>query len=214
MATRQRESLSRERVMRAALELVDRDGLENLSMRRLGSELSVEAMALYHYVPTKAALLVELGQSVVENAVRKAAAASDGGRTWNDRLYRFALALHSELLLHPGALSILVSRPIHSPESVRLLDCIAGRLRAECDDRARVKRLIGALIALALGHAVAEVVCSLEDRPLRTVDHGTFSGDHAVGCGTRSQDANREDFLFALKALLNGVEPPHTSPTV
>jgi AcrR family transcriptional regulator len=200
--------------MRAALDLVDRDGLENLSMRRLGSELSVEAMALYHYVPTKAALLVELGQSVVENAVRKAAAAADGGRTWNDRLYRFALALHGELLLHPGALSILVSRPIHSPESVRLLDGVAGRLRAERDDRARVKRLVGAIIALALGHAVTEAVRGLEDRHRNTADRGTSSGDHAACCGTRGQDANREDFLFALEALLNGVEPPHAPPTV
>ncbi|WP_201294699.1 MULTISPECIES: TetR/AcrR family transcriptional regulator [unclassified Nocardiopsis] len=135
------------------MDLVDRDGLENLSMRRLGSDLSVEAMALYHYVPTKAALLVDLGQSVVENAVRKASAATDGGRTRNDRLYRFALALHGELLLRPGALPILVSRPICSPESVRLLDGVAGRLRAERDDRARVKRLVGAIVALALGHA-------------------------------------------------------------
>lgn len=195
--------------MRAALDLVDRDGLANLSMRRLGSELSVEAMALYHYVPTKAALLVELGQSVVETAVREAAAAADGGRTRNDRLHRFALALHGELILHPGALPILVSQPVYSPESVRRLDGIARRLCAEGDDLARVKRLVGAIVALVLGHAVAEAFCVQEGRQSdrRAMDRGTSSCAHAACSGTCGQDVGREDFLFALEALLNGVEP-------
>ena len=49
--------LSRERVLAAALELVDREGLSALSMRRVGAELGVEAMALYRYAPSKDALL-------------------------------------------------------------------------------------------------------------------------------------------------------------
>src|SRR4051812_47064186 len=49
--------LSRERVLAAALALVDREGLSALSMRRLGAELGVEAMALYRYAASKDALL-------------------------------------------------------------------------------------------------------------------------------------------------------------
>lgn len=49
--------LSRDRVLATALEVVDRDGLSGLSMRRLGAELGVEAMALYRYAPSKDALL-------------------------------------------------------------------------------------------------------------------------------------------------------------
>src|SRR5690606_28180815 len=49
--------LSRERVLAAALRLVDDEGLSALSMRRLGAELSVEAMALYRYAASKDALL-------------------------------------------------------------------------------------------------------------------------------------------------------------
>ncbi|HEY6737567.1 MAG TPA: TetR family transcriptional regulator, partial [Actinopolymorphaceae bacterium] len=53
----QRVGLTRERVLDAALALVDREGLAALSMRRLGAELGVEAMTLYHHVANKAALL-------------------------------------------------------------------------------------------------------------------------------------------------------------
>src|ERR1043165_9533546 len=50
-------ALSRERILDAALALLDRDGLEALSMRKLGEALGVEAMSLYNHVPNKAALL-------------------------------------------------------------------------------------------------------------------------------------------------------------
>lgn len=49
--------LSRDRVLASALDVVDRDGLSGLSMRKLGAELGVEAMALYRYAPSKDALL-------------------------------------------------------------------------------------------------------------------------------------------------------------
>lgn len=195
--------------MRAALDLVDRDGLAKLSMRRLGSELSVEAMALYHYVPTKSALLIDLGQDVAETAVKKATAAARGGRTRYDRLRRFALELRSELVRHPGALSILASQPIHSPESVRLLDGIAERLHGEGGDPARGKRLVGAIVVLVLGHALAEAFCGEGGRRTdrHAADRGMASCQHSAYFGTGGQDLGRENFLFVLDALLNGVEP-------
>lgn len=54
---RRREPLSRERIEEAALELIERDGLEELSTRRLAAELGCEAMSIYHYYPGKAHLL-------------------------------------------------------------------------------------------------------------------------------------------------------------
>ena len=56
--TRGRRPLTRVRILKAALRLVDREGLKALSMRRLGHALGVEAMSLYNHVPNKAAVLV------------------------------------------------------------------------------------------------------------------------------------------------------------
>src|ERR687898_3318600 len=57
MAVAKRQPLSRRRILEAAVRFVDREGLEALSMRKLGSELGVEAMSLYNHVPNKSALL-------------------------------------------------------------------------------------------------------------------------------------------------------------
>src|SRR5215208_3670812 len=57
MAVAERRPLSRRRILEAAVRFVDREGLEALSMRKLGSELGVEAMSLYNHVPNKGALL-------------------------------------------------------------------------------------------------------------------------------------------------------------
>src|SRR5918998_4367880 len=57
MAVVKRRPLSRRRILETAVRYVDREGLEALSMRKLGSELGVEAMSLYNHVPNKSALL-------------------------------------------------------------------------------------------------------------------------------------------------------------
>lgn len=60
-----REPLSRERIIDTALALVDANGLEALSMRRLGAELGMDPMAAYYYVPSKAALLDAVVEAVM-----------------------------------------------------------------------------------------------------------------------------------------------------
>src|ERR671933_1997998 len=57
MAVAGRRPLNRRRVLEAAVRFADREGLESLTMRRLGAELGVEAMSLYNHVPNKSALL-------------------------------------------------------------------------------------------------------------------------------------------------------------
>src|ERR687891_239953 len=60
-----RAPLNRERVLRAAVELADREGIDALSMRRLGQELSVEAMSLYNHVANKDEVLNGMVDAVV-----------------------------------------------------------------------------------------------------------------------------------------------------
>ena len=60
-----RGALSRERVLKAALDLADAEGLAGVTMRRLAADLGVEAMSLYHHVPGKEALLDGLVEALV-----------------------------------------------------------------------------------------------------------------------------------------------------
>ena len=61
---RARPRLSREEVARAALAIVDREGLDGFSMRKLGAELRVDPMATYHYFPNKASVLDGIAEAV------------------------------------------------------------------------------------------------------------------------------------------------------
>ncbi|MGH2808336.1 MAG: TetR/AcrR family transcriptional regulator C-terminal domain-containing protein [Actinomycetota bacterium] len=109
-----REPLSRERVLRAALAIVDREGVENLSMRRLGAELGVEAMSLYNYVPNKAAVLdgvVELVLSEIE--------LPDDITDWKELFRESSRSSRSVGLRHPNAVALVATRPFNTIASLR-----------------------------------------------------------------------------------------------
>ncbi|MTE17000.1 TetR/AcrR family transcriptional regulator C-terminal domain-containing protein [Nocardia aurantiaca] len=110
----ERAGISRERVLDAALAIADRDGLAALSMRKLGGELGVEAMTLYHYLPNKDALL----DGMVERVMSRADAGFTDG-PWHKALTDYARALRAALLAHPGALPLLATRVAVTPATLR-----------------------------------------------------------------------------------------------
>ena len=63
-----REPLTREKIIEKAIELLDAEGVEGLSMRHLGEALGVEAMALYHHFPNKDAILDGVAARIIEEA--------------------------------------------------------------------------------------------------------------------------------------------------
>ncbi|WP_428956764.1 TetR/AcrR family transcriptional regulator [Streptomyces sp. cg35] len=106
--------LSRERVLAVALEIVDRDGLSSLSMRGLGAELGVEAMALYRYADGKGALLDGLVEAFfveLETALDAGVAACE----WRDELDRIARAAYEVALRHPHVVPLLATRLLSTP---------------------------------------------------------------------------------------------------
>jgi AcrR family transcriptional regulator len=128
--------LNRDRVLAAALELVDRDGLSALSMRRLGAELGVEAMALYRYAPSKDALLDGLVEALyVELEERLAAEPGRGALAWRAELHRIARATYDVCLAHPQAVPLLTTRMLAVP--------LARRPLAVLKDHERVLALLG-----------------------------------------------------------------------
>ena len=93
-----RTQLTRERVMAAAIELADRDGIESISMRKLAQELGVEAMSLYTHVRNKNDLLDGMADTVISQIP-----VSAGGTDWKASLRQLALAARSVMLRHPWA---------------------------------------------------------------------------------------------------------------
>lgn len=111
LAQKIRRPLTRARVLKAATKVADREGLHALSMRRLGKELGVEAMSLYHHLPGKDGLLDGLAEALFEEitaavAERSAALTAD----WKSDLRSRCLAARQVVLRHPWTPALFGSR--------------------------------------------------------------------------------------------------------
>lgn len=93
-----RDPLSAERIIRTALALADREGLDAVSMRRVGAELGVEAMSLYRHVPNKAALLTGMHALMLTEVRHHDGAEGD----WKERLRVVMQSLRQAYLAHPA----------------------------------------------------------------------------------------------------------------
>lgn len=122
MATTRRKPLSRERILAAALELVDEQGIEALSMRRLGQALGYEAMSLYNHVSNKDDLVDGILDLVLAEMEPPP---PDGGLP---AIRSSAVAAHEALKRHPWAAHLLASGRIR-PARLRYMDALLACLR-------------------------------------------------------------------------------------
>jgi AcrR family transcriptional regulator len=111
-------ALSRALFVKAALAIVDREGLDALSMRRLGAEIGVDPMAAYRHFPNKDALL----DGVVEAVVAEVDLAVDPSLPWRAQIAGLARAYRAALLAHPAVAPLAASRPLGTPGSLRLAE--------------------------------------------------------------------------------------------
>lgn len=122
--TEARTPLNKERVLQAAVELADRGGIEALSMRKLGQELGVDAMALYRHVRNKDDLLDGLVELIVAEIERPATAGD-----WKPALREQAMAARRVMLRHPWARRVLEERPKGGPVFLAYVESVLATLR-------------------------------------------------------------------------------------
>ena len=119
-----RAPLTRERVLAAAIDLADRDGIASLSMRKLAQELGVEAMSLYHHVANKDDLLDGI-VDVVFGEIELPA----GEAGWEAAMRRRSVSAREALRRHPWAIGLMESRRSPGPANIRHHDAVLGVLR-------------------------------------------------------------------------------------
>ena len=108
--------LSRETVLAKALELVDAEGLDALTMRRLGQELGRDPMSLYRYAENRAALLDGVSELVLDQLP-----IHPEDPDWKAQLRNIAHDLRMLALEHPNVVPLLVTRPLSTPLGLRPL---------------------------------------------------------------------------------------------
>jgi AcrR family transcriptional regulator len=123
-AVKKRVPLTKERVLRTAVAVADERGVEGLSMRKLATELGVEAMSLYHHVANKHALLdgmIDIVFSEIEMPSTSIA--------WRTAMRRRAHSARAALTRHPWAISLMESRATPGLANLRHHDTVLGCLR-------------------------------------------------------------------------------------
>ncbi len=128
--------------------LVDEQGLAALSMRRLGAELGVEAMALYHHVGSKDALL----DGLVEQLFLASLPEPTEGEPWREAVRRHARGILDTLLAHPNLVPVVLSRPAVTPGALSALERSVAVARTSGMPAHRALDLVYAVIGFVVGH--------------------------------------------------------------
>jgi TetR/AcrR family tetracycline transcriptional repressor len=99
-----RVALDRERIVAEAVALLDADGLDNVTLRKLAARLGVQAPTLYWHIPNKAALLTAIAEEILTPLP---ASAIDASERWQDWLIGLAAGLRRALLAHPDGARVI-----------------------------------------------------------------------------------------------------------
>ncbi|MEO5878492.1 MAG: TetR/AcrR family transcriptional regulator [Streptosporangiaceae bacterium] len=204
-----RQSLTPERIVRAAIELVERDGAEALSMRAVAAELGVAVMSLYNHVPNKAGLLSGVAQHVVAGMELP----DDSGDDWKSRgralIWAFRRAAHD----YPESINIVLTHSVEFPVGMRPAERALAVADAAGFDGVTSVRIMRAMLAYALGAQLREIgaVTMLNDLPrdpvrlLAQLDPAQFPHVTALADELIAHDPET-DFEFGLDLLINALD--------
>jgi AcrR family transcriptional regulator len=204
-----------DRIVAAAIEVADREGLEALSMRRLASSLGTGTTSLYRYVRSKEELL-----TLMVDAVNAADLKSPPRGDWRATFTNLARAHRQQLLAHPWLVAEIASRPAIGPNTLRAADEILGIAIGMGVDPTTAGSVVATLLRFVRG-AAADELAEL-DAQRRTgmtqeqwrqtiapyvrsvIDSGRFPSFTSV---VKSADpTDDEQFEFGLARLLDGFE--------
>ncbi|PSL01651.1 TetR family transcriptional regulator [Haloactinopolyspora alba] len=200
-----RAPLTRDRILRAALNYVDEHGLESLSMHKLGAELGVKGMSLYNHVAGKDDVL----DGVVETLWTEVEDAAPPDPDWHRGYRQFAHALRDVLHQHPNAAPLITARQVMPIPALR---AVRAHITAAVDSGVaedRAYELLRTLTSYALGHALAYLswglgcpgcVPSVRDL-LRPGTPDDLAGVADVFCGQSDPDAQ---FELGLDLMIRG----------
>jgi AcrR family transcriptional regulator len=201
--------LNRELILDGAIELIEREGSGALSMRRLGSTLGVEGMAIYHHFAGRDELLSAIGDRLLEPLQTL-----ELGDDWREACRRFATTLRDIAVLRPATFRLLGLQPLDTPAALRpverLMSVLVGRGFSPAEGlaiyRATVSYARGYALAEATGFTVDAARASGRER-LRALPRAEFP----ILAG-RSKDLSALDadsaYALGLEALLAGLGDP------
>jgi len=214
--TEPRLPLSRERVLAAAVAFADTHGIDELSMRKLGHELGVEAMSLYHHVANKDEILDGMVDVI---AGEIGPTSSDHG--WKERLRSRILTAREVMKRHPWAPAVIETRKTMSYPMMRYMESVAAIMRDGGFSIDLMHHAMHALGSRALGFSqeLYEESDGSDQSPevqaaMMEQMASEFPNISAIAIEVQHQDEtivgsgcdDDVEFVFALDVILDGLE--------
>lgn len=193
--------LSRRRIRDAALALIDADGLETFSMRRLAASLGVTAPSLYAHYATRDQVLDDVVNFVIADVDTSA---FDEG--WRCGLLTWARSYRAALSAHPGVAPLVASGTQHRERFLAMADAVHGGLVAAGWPARRATEISGAVKFLVIGAACTPFAAGFSDDVTLYQDQYP----HLTQAHRLRADAARIDedaFEVGISSLVRGLEP-------
>ena len=202
MARPRNPLLSRERIVAAAVALVDAEGLAALSTRRLAAELGVSGPSLYNHFATKDELL----DAVIDHVLGEVDLSmwAEPSREWQPPLLAWARSYRGALVAHPQLVPVLAQGPGRRANALRLADAVFGGLVDAGWSKGEATR-IGALMRyFVFGSALGSFAAGFVD------DEQVYAGDYphlgeAHLLAERQRQVDEGAFEAGLTALVDGL---------
>jgi AcrR family transcriptional regulator len=193
------------------VDVADREGLDALTMRRLGAELGVEAMSLYKHVANKDGILDGIVELVVAEIDIPSSRAG-----WKEAMRRRAISARQVLCRHSWAIGLLEARGSTGPAVRRYLNAILGNLRSAGFSIENAVHAFWLLDCYVYGHVIQETSMSLstseemaesaesvpEQIPTNEYSHLVEIEERAL----RSEYSFDREFEFGLDLILDALE--------
>ncbi|WP_225726497.1 MULTISPECIES: TetR/AcrR family transcriptional regulator [unclassified Nocardia] len=211
-----RQALSREQIVRVALDIADSEGLQAVSMRRIAAKLGTTAMSLYRHVSDKEDLLDLLVDEVYGETELPERPSSD----WRADLRLFARRTRTVLLRHTWFASVAATRPPLGPNALRHLEFSLSVIDGLGPDIGRLAGVLAAINSYVMGFVLGELAeeetrrrGGLSEEQWRAtvgpyVERVVASGRYPTfnRFVTEAGDLNgTENFEFGLDCLLDGI---------
>ncbi|MFF3460379.1 TetR/AcrR family transcriptional regulator [Streptomyces sp. NPDC002730] len=169
--------LDQARTVETALDLLDKAGLDALTMRRLADAMGVQAGALYRYFATKQDLLTAMAERMLSDV---SAPRGPFGGDWSERLAGLAGAMRTALLAHRDGARVFAGTHSTGAHTLHFADTAIGVLREAGFDDADAARALMAVANFTVGHTLEEQA-ALEPDAEAPADPGRLRDAVAAG---------------------------------
>jgi TetR/AcrR family tetracycline transcriptional repressor len=203
--------LTPEIIVSAAIEVIERAGPEQFSIRRLGEALGSDPTAIYRHFRSKDELLRAVGDHVLADVVEGLPAAS-----WRDCIRELCIRVRAANLAQPVLASLVRAAPPRRDNELLITETILGQLRDAGFDAAAAAQAYHAVIELTIGSAaidsaLASAPAAARDRIYAQwrSDYASLDADdfpHSVALARSLYPGTADErFAFALDRLLDGL---------